>query len=262
MIALHTTLARAGIRLEMRGVDAVVETPECQRVADNDQPIGCERCVLADDRDATDEVLAKIKAELDRYPTEMLVQADIGSFALCRSIEQPATREQSRGFAGAETRRVMIAASDPELEAAVHHELFHMIESARIARMDDDPEWQMTNPTGFSYGEADFSRSRPAGFVLWYGTTNISEDRATVYHYMMAWPDELCAIATADPIVRAKAQIIWSRIITYARGGDLMDRAAPCVRALAAPQPNPQWLQQRLRRALPGLTAPDRTGSP
>ena len=46
---------------------------------------------------------------------------------------------------------------------------------------------------------------------------------------MMAEPDELCEMATKDPIVHAKVKIIWSRLKTYAGGYDLISGVAPCV---------------------------------
>jgi hypothetical protein len=237
VVALRTTLARAGIWLEMRSTDAVFQT-----CFDVEKQTACVRCVLADDRDATDAVLARITAELDRYPTELLKQAEIFTFLLCRRIDLPFAKAHPAGLSNTDTRRMMIDVSDPELEDNVHHEMFHMIESARIADLDRyDEQWQITNPINFSYeGRKDrpeFGHPRPQGFVRWYGMTSVSEDRATVYDYMMAKPDELCAIATSDPIVRSKAQIIWSRIIKYDGGDELMYSAAACVHTLARATP-------------------------
>ncbi len=232
--ALRATLARAGISLEMRSVGDVVATAGCMDVEDREQPTDCSRCPLASERDTTDEVLATITAELDRYPTELLAQADIRTLSLCRRIEAPATRETFDGLAHYDGRSVMIVVLDGNVDRIVHHELLHMIESARLSDMNDDEAWLSTNPIGFSYETAHASSNvdRPDGFVRWYAATNVSEDRASVYEYMMARPDELCAIAAADPIVRAKVNIVWSRMSTYARGDELMAGTAPCVREL------------------------------
>ena len=45
-----------------------------------------------------------------------------------------------------------LISSSEFLPAIVHHELFHMIESAQPAGMEvHDPEWERANPAGFSY---------------------------------------------------------------------------------------------------------------
>ena len=256
--ALRATLARARISLEMRSAEAVVRTVGCKDVPDREQPSGCYRCTLAGDRDATDEVLAKVTAELDRYPTELLAQADIGTIDLCRRLYEPATQDMLGGIAHTDGRRVMIVVREGDVEGIVHHELLHMIESARLSNMDADDGWSITNPVGFSYdvGPVNTNVDRPGGFVGWYAATNVAEDRASVFEYMMANPDELCAIATVDRTVHAKVHIIWERMLTYAGGGLLMGGVAPCVRELAAYPPNEIWSRDRAARVPPELRIP------
>jgi hypothetical protein len=240
--ALRATLARGGIGLEMRSVYAVVATAGCSDVVDRLQPDGCVRCTLADDRDATAEVLATITAALDRYSTDLLAQADIGTFYLCRRLEDVSAHETRGGISLGDPRRVMIAVSKPALVAAiVHHELFHMIESARIANINaHDQEWESANPIGFSYLDgsdtSEGRKPRPTGFVDWYAASRVREDRASTFEYMMAEPDQLCEIATNDPIARAKVEIIWSRMLKHPGGYDLMYGTAPCVQRAAGRQ--------------------------
>jgi hypothetical protein len=99
-------------------------------------------------------------------------------------------------------------------------------------QVDDDPEWRQQNPFGFEYlGVA----AKQAGFVDSYAATNAVEDRASVYQYMMARPDELCEIAQKDPIVRTKSTIIWHRVAAVAGDGFLRARAS-CIDWIDAPR--------------------------
>jgi hypothetical protein len=115
-----------------------------------------------------------------------------------------------------------------------------MIESARIAELTaHDQEWESTNPIGFWYGtgpsSSEAGKARPAGFVRRYAASNVADDRASTFEYMMAEPDELCEMVTNDPILHAKVKIIWSRMKLYVGGDELMNSVAPCVRIAASP---------------------------
>src|SRR5512140_3673461 len=228
--ALHATLARGGIALETRGAGVVAVTAGCNDVVDRLQPNSCQRCILADNRDTTDDVLERITAVLDRYPAEMLAQADIHTLSLCRRIENIAAQKDILGgLSELDGRHMMILVSKPEFLAHIlHHELFHMIESTRIADLTThDEEWERVNPIGFSYdtglSSSEAKKARPAGFVLAYAASSLAEDRASTFEYMMAEPDELCEMATNDPIVHAKVKIIWSRMKRYEGSYELMN---------------------------------------
>jgi hypothetical protein len=249
IVALRATLARANIRLELRGREDVIETSDCKEVDDADQPNGCFRCVLADDTDIGDAALARMTAALDLYPTELLAEAKIATFALCGLLENVASRTRPHALSDVGERRLLINLSSDDLEASIHHELFHMLEAVHfIYFLNSDERWEDTNPIGFSYSWSvppNYNpNTRPDGFIRWYGTTDASEDRATVYEHMIADPMALCVIAMFDPVVRAKAQIIWSRITLLGRGDDFMNHTESCVRELAAPEP---WKRERWR---------------
>jgi hypothetical protein len=237
LVALSAALAQVGIGLETRGGGVVTATAGCRDVVDRLQPSSCYRCILADDRDVTDDVLERIKAVVDRYPTEMLVQADIHTLKLCRRLDRVAAQHPYGGISDLDTRHAMIVVAKPEFLAnIVNHELFHMIESAFPAGMDEhDAQWERANPVGFSYdagpSASETKKSRPAGFVNWYAASALQDDRASTFEYMMAEPEALCEMATNDPIVHAKVQIISARLKMFTGGYDLMDTLAPCVRS-------------------------------
>jgi hypothetical protein len=95
----------------------------------------------------------------------------------------------------------------------------------------DDPEWRLQNPLGFVYDAAGEQAPRRPGFINPYASTNEIEDRASIYQYLMARPDELCEVAAGDDIVRAKTRLVWSRIAAVVDTTFLRDRAA-CAASL------------------------------
>ncbi len=71
----------------------------------------------------------------------------------------------------------------------IHHELFHIIQFTWWAKLNSfpDPYWNTFNDKNFHYGNIDimYSSIRPAGFVTNYATTNVDEDEAETYGFIM-----------------------------------------------------------------------------
>lgn len=79
----------------------------------------------------------------------------------------------------------------------IHHEFDHLLTASYFGTYwPSDPTWQSYNPTGFSYGNGGSScyvnlGSCPStlhpvpGFVDFYATTDIAEDKAELYAYLM-----------------------------------------------------------------------------
>jgi hypothetical protein len=96
---------------------------------------------------------------------------------------------------------------------AIHHELFHALDHR------DDPAWNdrwtQLNPPGFNYGTlSEDGAVRTAvrrdirGFVTWYATTSVSEDRAEMFASMRMSPSEVKRLCDSDVCVRAKVQLL------------------------------------------------------
>jgi hypothetical protein len=112
-----------------------------------------------------------------------------------------------------------------DTEETIHHEVFHMLDWEINARdYSDDAEWQVLNPHGFTYGTRKESDIQP-GFVNTYATTNVYEDRASVFQYLMARPDELCWMAEKDPILAEKTRLLWLRVAAHTDVAFLRQRA-------------------------------------
>ena len=86
------------------------------------------------------------------------------------------------------------------------------------------PAWTSSGPV------VPFAMSALATYAL----TNEVEDRASTFEYLMAHPDELCAMTATDPALAKKVRLLWQRVARV-DGGDKLGVTAPC--ATKAPKP-------------------------
>jgi len=225
VVGLRTTLGRAGIGLVARGVQETLSSSTCELPEKIRNEVGCARCELAGpDEPIDDGVLEAIKSAFDRYPTSFLVATGVKSVALCKHIEYEVKRDHlTAGTADIYGNRMLLsveafehAAYDPAgeftAEDIVHHELFHLLEWNRMRdKYVDDREWP-----------------EKGGYVNEYAETNAVEDRASVFQYLMARPDELCSLLGTDEIVRTKVDLVWTRVAAIEPDKFLRERAK-CV---------------------------------
>lgn len=233
---LKATLARDGIELDtvpvLRTCDEVIPGHECAR---------CDVATVLDEIEPA--LIDDMAIAFARYPTSVRKAARLEHVAFCRAITyEGTTKHNPAGLADPAHHRVFIsveyfrgAGRGFSIEAAVHHEVFHLLDFAELATgWRDDAEWQKLNPAGFAYREPGDAATRPAGFVNTYATTNEVEDRASTFEFLMVRPDELCTLAVTDPGVAKKARLLWKRI-SRLEGADRLGVTARCVRERAAP---------------------------
>lgn len=233
LVALRTTLGRAGIGLVARGQRETYASSTCDLPAAVKDEVGCARCELAGpDEPIDDAVLAAFTTAFDRYPTSFLVATGVKTVALCKHIEYEKKRDHlTAGTADIYGNGMLLsveafdnAAYDPagELTAEdiVHHELFHLLEWNHMRETYiEDREW----PNARS--DARTRDGVAVGYVNEYAATNPVEDRASVFQYLMARPDELCALEKTDDVVRAKVDLVWSRVAAIEPDKFLRERA-------------------------------------
>jgi len=98
------------------------------------------------------------------------------------------------------------------IRTVIHHELFHYVDY-----MDDksfeDPKFNKFNMPGFKYGkggayERDWKPLDPSteGFLNFYSTTGIEEDKAEIYQYLISNPNK--AFKSEDRIINNKVYYI------------------------------------------------------
>ena len=241
---LRSTLGRAGIALRVAGHDAAFATADCEGTAPRQAFGGCARCELAGERTAMDGALIEATTRaFARYPTDVLAASKIAHVAVCREIVYAKERqiEHPAGLADVHGRGLLLSVKyfldrtyhgggDFTVDAIAHHEVFHLLEHELMrAEMDDDPEWRLHNPMGFEYAASMKTEARREGFVNSYAMTAPTEDKASVYEYLMAHADDLCELAKTDETLRIKTRIIWRRVRMAVGTDRFMRSAAPCV---------------------------------
>jgi hypothetical protein len=205
----------------------------------------CYQCTLAVFDPDPGEPLHPLEASLRTlattllaYPHSFLRVARIEKIALCRKLVDEVSGETSdhvAGLAEGTGRRLMVNLDQRDLarpDATLHHEIFHLFDQATAPRGDHqhDSEWEHINPRSFHYGDAA-SSTIAAGFVNDYAKTNPAEDKASVFEYLMSYPDELCSRGADDPLLLAKARLVLSRIEAAVPPGfgEFATRKAPCL---------------------------------
>jgi hypothetical protein len=281
IVDVRSTLGRALIGVDLAGIDRELLTSPCDDPASPRS--SCAHCELADADDAADlAMLDAIRIAVDRYPTRVLEASQIQHVALCRKLyEEP--HDTLAGTVDFARHRMLVSLDeflgkpyDPlrsrTVEDIFHHELFHLLEhEVMYDVITNDAVWRAQNVAGFTYQKPAEGEDRPFGLVNLYASTNDYEDRASVFQLLMARPDDLCAIAKDDPIVRAKTNLLWGRI-AIALDDDFLRRRATCVTWLepakppaAAERPAPAqalpWSHARGRGDPPWLAPPVRPRS-
>lgn len=173
--------------------------------------------------------------ELDKYPPRFFTQAPLKEilFAAKTAGSVLAGGGVSQGFTvNALQQRLVVLSLDPavyqvqDVAVALHHEIFHSI--------DDQPytsRWRACHPQGFVYqghGEAPTAQVYPApGFVSDYARSDMREDRAEVFAWMMAAPElaqALQAYASQDKILACKQALIADYLVQHFPNFDAAQR--------------------------------------
>ena len=106
------------------------------------------------------------------------------------------------------------------------HELYHVFDMTTMGYIQhvNDREWLALNPPGFIYqgynaffgpdGKSNGAKhpDPPPGFIRAYSTATAAEDKAVVFETMMTAPGLLAEKMKKDPYLRAKVELIESRL--------------------------------------------------
>lgn len=164
--------------------------------------------------------------ELNKYPPRFFIQAPLKEilFASKTAGSVLAGGGVSQGFTvNALQRRLVVLSLDPavyqvqDVAVALHHEIFHSI--------DDTPytsRWRACHPDAFVYeghGEAPTAQAYPApGFVSDYARSDMREDRAEVFAWMMAAPElaqALYSYSAQDAILACKQNLVADYLVQH-----------------------------------------------
>ncbi len=183
--------------------------------------------------------LPTLRHELAKYPHAFLMFCQLRRLRLVKSLQTHVPSLQgSVCYAGRtfhQDRSIYLATSGQglySLQATVHHELFHLSDSAQLQREAQDNssrpahrrldpamyqamydwEWAQLNPQGQqAYVGEDYvtyltqaEENELPGFALAAGTIDPWEDRATIAGLLLAAPAAAGSKAQHDPIFHAK----------------------------------------------------------
>jgi hypothetical protein len=164
--------------------------------------------------------------ELAKYPPRFFTQAPIPEllFAAKTAGGVLAGGGVSQGFSvNAFNRRLAVLSLDPavyqvqDLNVTLHHEIFHLIDD-----QPNDPRWLACHQGEMPYAgakEAPEATLYPAkGFVSDYARTDMREDRAELFSWMMASPElsqALSAYAQQDAVLACKKQLLEAYLVQH-----------------------------------------------
>ncbi|HWO17846.1 MAG TPA: hypothetical protein VNO30_03695 [Kofleriaceae bacterium] len=250
---LRSIAGAASISLEV-GPGPIVSTQSCADTPGaSSRP--CYRCTLAvfeplpgpaagQTAHPLEGALRTLATTLLAYPHSFLRAARVERIALCRKLVADTDESTSAsadtahhiaGLAEGSAWRLMVNLDHRDLEhpdATLHHEIFHLFDRATApgGNPQRDAAWERLNPRGFRYGDPA-SATIYTGFVNDYAKTDIAEDKASVFEFVMSFPAELCARAVDDPFLLAKARLVLSRIeVAVPPGlGEFARRKASCL---------------------------------
>jgi hypothetical protein len=170
---------------------------------DTSSIIRCERAMEHDLAAATILI-----PQLKKYPPDFVESARIESIFLCKNLYRNSI--PVAGLADIENQvmyldLIDLLARPDAFPALFHHELFHMADPGHMS------EWTALNKPGFRYigvlqtGPYDgIENVSMEGFLNQYAKSNVWEDRAEIFMFMMAKPGRLSQRASNDPIIARK----------------------------------------------------------
>ena len=163
------------------------------------------------------------------YPKKFIQRANIKTITLVHDIEMT-TNSYTQPRTGCpdykNTKSIIYATHETNfayMRIVLHHEFFHYVDYSDDQSYDDDG-WEKLNQKGFKYGKGgDTEREwvkldkEIKGFINHYSTTDLAEDRAEIYQYLIGCPDE--ALNNRDEIVSKKAKRIQNFINNFDKEG-------------------------------------------
>ena len=163
------------------------------------------------------------------YPKKFIQRTSIKALTLVHDIEfrtDSYTQDRKGCPEYKNTKSIVFSVDETNfayIRIVLHHEFFHFIDFADDQSYDDE-EFESLNEGGFEYGEGGDSERQwikldknMRGFINHYSTTDLAEDRAEIYQYLIGCPDE--ALNNGDIIVRKKAKRIKDFLNNFDKEG-------------------------------------------
>ena len=163
------------------------------------------------------------------YPKKFIQKAEIKTLTLVHDITfktESYTQDRKGCPEYKNTKSIVFSVDETNfayIRIVLHHEFFHFIDYIDDQSYEDE-EFENLNEKGFEYGEGGDSERQwikldknVKGFINHYSTTDLAEDRAEIYQYLIGCPDE--ALNNEDIIVRKKAKRIQDFLNNFDKEG-------------------------------------------
>ena len=175
------------------------------------------------------DYLPMLAEELAVYPTELMVQVQLNHVVLCTHLSLDAKQtvglvDFGRGDLYLDVN--YLGVNPAYARKTIHHEFFHLLDNQSRGNKGEDADWAALNPPEFRYGEGgraalsnpnittEFSDLTP-GFLSRYSTSDVEEDKAEVFAFLIVRPNSVAERVRSDPVVRAKVARIKAQLIAF-----------------------------------------------
>jgi hypothetical protein len=159
--------------------------------------------------------------EFSPYPASLIKRCGLKRVVLCRGLSydhQPRAAVPDF-FHDTLYLDVLRGGYDHLYQCKVlHHEFFHIIDYRDDGHVYDDEEWAALNPPGFKYGSggkhaqsaanASELTDKVPGFLNYYATTGVEEDKAEVFANLIVDSAYVAKRTKTDRVLRAKVQAL------------------------------------------------------
>lgn len=157
--------------------------------------------------------------ELGLYPPELVTCSRLKRITLCRELSFDGQKRAA--IPDFEHDRLYLDVGEASVDMryltkVFHHEFYHVIDYRDDGRLYEDERWADLNPEHFRYGTGgrnaqhldDPSRltTRHLGFLNYYSTTGVEEDKAEVFTNLMIEPAYVEDRIETDFVLNAKVE--------------------------------------------------------
>lgn len=156
--------------------------------------------------------------EMALYPRGFFKKIGINKIVLCSDLK--IDEDSVGGLADIESNTIYLdvvafplSQEGLQENLSFHHEVFHFVDWRDDYQIDRDPGWNALNQ-GFQYGQGGESMLKliqyqikkpiPTGFLNWYSTSGICEDKAEIFAHTISNKDTMIRRAQNDKIIKQK----------------------------------------------------------
>ena len=166
--------------------------------------------------------------EFSLYPVSYLRKSTLNNIYFCNSLTF-STESYSQYRASVPdywyNMKAMIycckETSSSYVRNVIHHEFFHFVDYIEDGKIyGSEPKWEACNKPGFQYGTGGANNrvwkpfdEKDTGFLNYYSTTGIEEDKAEIFAYMMTDPEYV--INPANEYLNAKFNYMREMMFSF-----------------------------------------------